>query len=536
MKEERIKVSGIGYWVTKRAQLSNNKVALIFKNQKLTYSQLNSRINCLANGLTRSGVEKGTRVAVFLLNGNEILEAMFACAKIGAIFVPLNFRLSVEEVVHILNDCGATVFLYQSECAPFAYEIRNKTFVSYIINAGNQTLDDNAQYEAFLARNADTEPDVNVDGEEVHMIMYTSGTTGRPKGAMLTHANMFWNIIQVLIAHPILETDTTFTVAPMFHSGAMTILTLPLLYKGGTVFIDNRFDPIRVLATIEYEKITCMFMVPSMWQAVTQVADFAEYQLRSLRLTISAGAPCPVTVIKLLQENGISLIQQFGLTEAAPVTILNIRDAARKMGSVGKAAFYADVRILNKSGKDASSGEVGELVVRAPNVMIGYWKKPQATQDVLQNGWFSTGDCARCDEEGYIYIEGRKKDVIITGGENVYPVEVEQVLYRHPNIKEAAVIGVPDDKWGEAIKAVIVLKDSSWKLSIADIKVFCEDKLARYKMPKILEIVAALPRNAAGKVMNNYLRRNQVELPSATQTATPIFANPTMHRKEAMRE
>lgn len=529
-------MSGIGHWVTKRAQLSNNKVAVIFKNRKLTYSQLNSRINCLANGLMQIGVEKGTRVAVFLLNGNEILEAMFACAKIGAIFVPLNFRLSIEEVAHILNDCGATVFIYQSESTSLACEIRKETFISYIINVGNQTLDDDAQYEAFLARNADAEPDVNVDSEEVHMIMYTSGTTGRPKGAMLTHANMFWNIIQVIIAHPIFETDTTFTVAPMFHSGAMTILTLPLLYRGGTVFIDNRFDPVQILKTIEYEKITCMFMVPSMWQAVTQVPDFAKYHLGSLRLNISAGAPCPVTVIKLLQRHGISLIQQFGLTEVAPVTILNIQDAARKSGSVGKPAFYADVRILNKSGQDASIGEVGELVVRAPNVMIGYWKKPQAAQEVLQNGWLFTGDCARCDDEGYIYIEGRKKDVIITGGENVYPVEVEQVLYRHPNIKEVAVIGVPDEKWGEAIKAFIVLKDSSRKLSIDDVKAFCKGKLACYKVPKILQFVMELPRNAAGKVSKTHLRSKQVELLPVIPVPHPNSGAFNIRRKETLQE
>lgn len=496
---------GIGQWVAKRAQLSNDKVALACKERKVTYSQLNSRINRLANGLMQAGVQKGARVAVFLMNGTEIIEVMFACAKIGAIFVPINFRLSIEEVEYILKDSGAAVFIYQNEYAQLAAEVCKKAAILQRISVGEERGEDTS-YEFFLTKYTDVEPVVDVDSDEVHMIMYTSGTTGRPKGAMLTHANTFWNIVQILIAQPILETDTTLTVAPMFHSGAMTILTLTLLYKGGTVIINNRFDPVQVLKTIDQEKITCMFMVPAMWLAVTQVSGFDKYSLRSLRFSISAGAPCPTTVIKLLQRKGVPIIQAFGLSEVAPVAILSIQDAGRKIGSVGKPAFYVDVRIVNESGHEACVGEVGELMVKAPNVMIGYWKKTQETQETFQEGWFLTGDCARRDKEGYIYIVGRKKDVIITGGENVYPVEVEQVLYRHPNIKEVTVVGVPNKKWGEAIKAVIVLKESSQCISIDGIKAFCEGKLARYKMPKILEVVSVLPRNAAGKVLKSSLR------------------------------
>ena len=499
---------GIGHWVVKRAQLSNSKEALVFNNHCITYGQLNNRINRLANGLTQLGVQKGTRVAVFLMNGNEILEAMFACAKIGAIFVPINFRLSIEEVEYILNDSGATIFIYQSDYAQLASEmyINKRVPILCWISVGNPIVKGDIQYENFLMMHTDIEPEVDVDGEEVHMIMYTSGTTGRPKGAMLTHANTFWNIIQILIAQPVLETDTTLTVAPMFHSGAMTILTLSLLYKGGTVVIYNRFDPVQVLQTIVQKKITCMFMVPSMWLAVTQTTYFDKCNFELLRFGISAGAPCPLTVIKLLLKKGVPIIQAFGLSEVAPVAILSLQDAGRKIGSVGKPAFYVDVRIVNESGQEACVGEVGELMVKAPNVMIGYWKKTQETQETFQEGWFLTGDCARRDKEGYIYIVGRKKDVIITGGENVYPVEVEQVLYRHPNIKEVAVVGVPNKKWGEAIKAVIVLKELSQCISIDGIKAFCEGKLARYKMPKILEVVSALPRNAAGKVLKSSLR------------------------------
>jgi fatty-acyl-CoA synthase len=249
-----------------------------------------------------------------------------------------------------------------------------------------------------------------------------------------------------------------------------------------------------------------MFLVPAMWVAVTQVPGFDKYNLQSLRISISAAAPCPTTVIKSLQRKGVALIQAFGLSEVAPVAILYIQDSARKIGSVGKPAFYVDIRIVDKAGCDVLDEKVGELLVRAPNVMKGYWKNQQETQKVLQNGWFATGDCLWRDEEGFLYVAGRKKDVIITGGENVYPVEVEQVLYRHPNIKEAAVVGVPDEKWGEVIKAVIVLKDPKHQINIEGIKVFCEGKLARYKMPKRIECVSALPRNAAGKVLKSSLR------------------------------
>lgn len=496
---------GIGQWVAKRAQLSSNKIALVCKERMLTYSQLNNRINCLANGLTQLGVQKGTRVAVFLTNGTEILEIMFACAKIGAIFVPINFRLSVEEVAHILEDSGAAILIYHKEYEQLVSEVCKKTAILRRLCVGDELAKD-ISYEVFLTQHDDTEPAIDVDGDEVHMIMYTSGTTGRPKGAMLTHANTFWNIIQILIAQPVVDTDTTFTVAPMFHSGAMTILTLTLLYKGGTVIITNKFDPVEVLQTIEQKKITCMFLVPAMWLAVTQVPDFDTYNLQSLRISISAAAPCPTTVINVLQRKGVSLIQAFGLSEVAPVAILNIQDSARKSGSVGKPAFYVDIRIIDKNGCEVLDEKVGELLVRAPNVMKGYWKNPQETQKVFQSGWFATGDCLWRDKEGFLFVAGRKKDVIITGGENVYPVEVEQVLYRHPNIKEAAVVGVPDEKWGEVIKAVIVLQDPKQQINIESMKAFCQGKLARYKMPKIIEVVSALPRNAAGKVLKNCLR------------------------------
>lgn len=495
---------GIGQWVAKRAQLSNAKIALTCKDRKLTYRQFNSRINRLANGLIQSGIQKGTRVAVFLMNGTELLEVMFACAKIGAIFVPINFRLSIEETEYILQDSGAVFFIYHKEYQQLAAEVCAKTAILQSLVVGEEVTGI-ISYENFLGNYIDAEPEVDVDGDEVHMIMYTSGTTGRPKGAMLTHANTFWNIIQILIAQPILDTDTTFTVAPMFHSGAMTILTLTLLYKGGTVIITNKFDPAQVLQTIEQEKITCMFLVPAMWLAVTQVPDFAKYNLHSLRIGISAAASCPATVIKLLQRKGVSLIQAFGLSEAAPVAILTIQDSVRKIGSVGKPAFYVDIRIVDESGCDVFDEKVGELLVRAPNVMKGYWKNQEETQKVLQNGWFATGDCLWRDQDGFLYVAGRKKDVMITGGENVYPVEVEQVLYRHPNIKEAAIVGVSDEKWGEVIKAVIVLKDPKQQINIEGIKAFCEGKLARYKMPKILEFVSALPRNAAGKVVKSAL-------------------------------
>lgn len=440
------------------------------------------------------------------------METMFACAKLGAIFVPINFRLSPDEVEYIVRDSGGTVFIYDSRLAEVAAAIKERVIdVRHFIQVG-QTNGDDLPYEEVLANASYAEPDFGITLNDPHMMMYTSGTTGRPKGALLTHGNTQWNAVNAIHSIAVESDDVTLTVAPLFHIGGMNIFTTPTLYKGGTVVLDDKFHPISVLETIEKEKVTTLFLVPAMWLALTQVPNFEDYNLSSLRFNISGGASCPITVIEFFQNKGVPFLEGFGLTETAPfVSVLDSKNSIRKNGSVGKPPIHTDIKVVNELGEDVPVGEVGELIVKGPNIFREYWNMPEDTKHAIRNGWFYTGDLAKFDDENFLYIVDRKKDMIITGGENVYPVEVEQVLFRHPNIKEVAVIGYPDDKWGESVKAVIALKDQTELLSLDDIRSFCDGKLARYKIPKQVEIVNELPRNATGKVLKTVLRSRSTE-------------------------
>ncbi|WP_078428291.1 o-succinylbenzoate--CoA ligase [Alkalihalobacterium alkalinitrilicum] len=502
-------VKGIGNWLTKYSELDPENLALIYKEKRYTYKHLNERVNQLAHAFVSLGIRKGDRVNALLLNTNESIESMFACAKIGAIFVPINFRLSVEEVHYIVNDSGANLFIYDERLKPVVDELRLiKTRLLDYIQVGTTPHEDDLKYEELIAAASKEEPAYDISLDDVHLMMYTSGTTGRPKGAMLSHGNTQWNAINCITFMPFKKSDITLTVAPLFHIGGMSVFTTPLFYKGGTIILDDTFDPRRVLENIQEEKITSLFLVPAMWQALTTVENFEQFDISSLQLAVSGGAPCPITVIEFFQSRGIPFYEGFGLTETAPfVSLLDEKNTLRKNGSVGKAPVHTDVRIVDPNDRDVPVGKVGELIVQGPNIMVGYWNKPEATKEAIKDGWFYTGDLAKFDEEGFIYIVDRKKDMIITGGENVYPIEVEQVLYRHPNIREVAIVGYPDEKWGESIKAVVSLNDPTQSLTLEEIEKFLSGKIARYKMPKQLVILDQLPRNATGKILKVVLRK-----------------------------
>lgn len=505
-------VKGIGSWIAKHSKLRPDRLAIVFNERRFTYAQFNDRINRLANALLTIGVRKGDRVNGLLFNTNEMLESMFACAKIGAILVPINFRLSVDEVDYIVNDSRAYHLIYDSRMKPLVNQLRlkNKCLQVYI-HVGSDPHESDFVYEDLLENASNYEPEFEIGLDDIHLMMYTSGTTGRPKGAMLSHGNTQWNAINFVNTIPFDYTDSTLTVAPLFHIGGMSVMTTPLFYVGGTVYLDDQFIPNRVLQKIHEEKITSIFLVPAMWQALTSAENFESYNISSLQLAVSGGAPCPITVIEFFQKRGIPFYEGFGLTETAPfVCILDKDNTLRKNGSVGKEPVHTNVRIVDPNNRDVSPGEVGELIVNGPNVMVGYWNKPEETKEAIKNDWFYTGDLAKFDEEGFIYIVDRKKDMIITGGENVYPIEVEQVLYRHTNIREAAVIGYPDEKWGESIKAIIALKDKNQPLSVKDVQEYLTGKIARFKIPKQVEIVEALPRNATGKILKTVLREGRV--------------------------
>ncbi|HZG70921.1 MAG TPA: o-succinylbenzoate--CoA ligase [Chondromyces sp.] len=504
---------GIGSWLVKHSQLAPDRLALAFKDRRYTYRQLNERVNQVSHAFISLGIRKGDRVNALLFNTNEMIETMFACAKIGAIFVPINFRLSVEEVQYIVNDSSAYHLVYDERMRPLVDLLRGKeTRLTDYIHVGKSPHGQDWIYEDLVVNSSKEDPDCDIKLDDIQMMMYTSGTTGKPKGAMLSHGNTQWNAINCINFLPFQHTDITLTVAPLFHIGGMSVFTTPLFYKGGTVLLDDQFDPKTTLQKIQDEKITSLFLVPAMWQALMHVNDFDQYDISSLRFGVSGGAPCPITVIEFFQKRHVPFYEGFGLTETAPfVCMLDSENSIRKNGSVGKAPIHTNVRIVDPQDRDVLSGEVGELIVNGPNVMVGYWNRPQVTKEAIKNDWFYTGDLAKFDEEGFIYIVDRKKDMIITGGENVYPIEIEQLLYSHPNVREAAIVGYPDEKWGESIKAIVSLHNVGQPLSVEDLEEFLKGKLAKYKMPKRVEVVEALPRNATGKILKTILRQKARE-------------------------
>lgn len=505
--------AGIGNWLRKHSDRFQNKTALMYRDVRLSYKKLNERVNSLANALLELGVRKGDRVLVFLFNSNEMLETMFACAKIGAIFVPVNVRLSADEVEYIVRHASGRMFIYDKRLELVAKKIQTRVMsVDHFIVTGLINGDKVIAYEHILANSSQEEPSFEIKHDDVHMIIYTSGTTGAPKGVMLTHGNTQWNAINGVNFASIRETDITYTVAPLFHIGGIGIFTTPILYMGGTVILSDIFDPKLTLETIKKERVTTLFLVPSMWLAMMATPQWEQYDLSSLRINISGGAPCPLPVLEFFQSKGIPFYEGFGMTETAPsVSLLDEQNSIRKRGSVGKALLHTEIKIVDPSDREVPDNKVGELVVKGVNVFAGYWNDPEETKRALKDGWFYTGDLARVDAEGYLYMVDRKKDMIISGGENIYPVEIEQVLARMPNVKEVSVIGVPDQRWGESSKAFVVLKDPEKGISLQDIHTFCEGKLARFKFPKELEILSELPRNATGKVLKTVLRKNAIK-------------------------
>ncbi|MGM7680825.1 o-succinylbenzoate--CoA ligase [Cytobacillus sp. Hm23] len=499
---------GIGAWLTYHSEQIPEQAALIYKDKTITYKELNIRVNKLANSLLKLGVRFGDRVNALLFNSNECMETMFACAKIGAIFVPINFRLSIDEIEYIVRDSGTGHLIYDERMAQAVNALRERIKeLNYFIHVGHSPDLVDLSYENLIDQSLGNEPQFELSENDVHMMMYTSGTTGKPKGAMLTHGNTQWNAINAIQFLAFKENDITLTVAPLFHIGGMNILTTPVLYKGGTVVLQDHFQPDKVLHAIQTYKVTSLFLVPAMWMALLHSNLINDYDLSSFRFCISGGAPCPLTVIEFFQQKQVPLYEGFGLTETAPfVSLLDAKNAYRKMGSVGKNPIHTEVKIVNDLGSSVEHGEVGELLVKGPNVFAGYWNKPLETKKAIKDSWFYTGDLARMDDEGFIYIVDRKKDMIISGGENIYPAEVEQVLYKHPDIKEVAVVGAVDETWGEVPKAYIVLHDTDNNLTLQHFTKFCNGKLANYKIPKHIELLSNLPRNATGKVLKTQLR------------------------------
>lgn len=486
----------VGDWLAKRERLTPDKVALIdaATGERRTYRQWNARANAVAHLLRqRLRVQKGDRVAVLAANAPEYLDLLFAVGKLGAILVPLNWRLTVRELEIILRDCAPAVLFHDDTYADNARQ------AAALLGIPLARLGEQAETSAPA-----TTPDLSL--EDPFLILYTSGTTGVPKGALLSHRMITWNCINTEISWDLWGTDITPTFAPFFHSGGINVLTLPLVHKGGTIVLLRNSDPGAVLESIERERCTIVFAVPTVFQMMLEHPRFASTDLSSVRFCVTGGSSCPIPIIEGYSRRGLTFRQGYGLTEVG-VNCFSLapEDALRKAGSVGQPVFHSEARIVDDRGQEVGVDEVGELVLAGPHVCSGYWKRPEATAEAFQNGWWHTGDLARRDAEGYFYIVGRKKDMLISGGENIYPAEIEGLLATHPKIAEAAIIGVPDAKWGEVGRAIVVVRPGE-TLTAEEVLAFCAGKLARYKIPKSVAFAPILPRNAMGKVIKAELR------------------------------
>jgi fatty-acyl-CoA synthase len=486
--------------------MTPERTALVHDGRAQSYRQLSERVSRLANALAAAGVRSRDRLAYLGPNHPCFVETMFAAGALGAIFLPLNTRLAAPELAYIAGDAGADVLVWAPDVAATAAALRAAVPFRTAV-AVEQPDSASLDYETLVGSGSVNPVDEPVGLDDVCMIQYTSGTSGRPKGVMLTHGNITWNCTNVLVDIDVSVDEVTLVCAPMFHTAALNQTFLPTFLKGGASVLMSAFDPERALDLIAAHRVSWMFGVPAMFQTIARSPRWSAADLSSVRTLMCGGAPVPPELIRTYQERGLTFLQGYGLTEASPgALMLREAESARKVGSAGTPCFFTDVRVARTDLTDVAPGETGEVLVSGPNVMTGYWQRPQDTAEAFADGgWLHTGDAATVDGDGFVYIVDRIKDMIISGGENIYPAEVEQAIYAHPAVAECAVIGVPDQRWGEVGRALVVLRDNA-AATPDDILGFLAGRLAKYKVPKSVIVVDALPRNAAGKLLKSPLR------------------------------
>jgi fatty-acyl-CoA synthase len=515
MSDIRLPYSG-AHWVDHVARHAHSRpdaVALRFDGASTTWRELDDRMRRLATGLSARGVVKGDRVAVLMTNRPEFVEAVLAANLLGAIAVPVNFRLAAPEVTHLLADSGARVLITDAMLASLA-SIAAKTADRRvrIIATGlaSGEAGDVESYEGILAATEPGPPQVDIDERDIALIMYTSGTTGRPKGAMLTHLNLLMQTITAIRTSRLIRDDEIGLInVPMFHIAGIGNLPPALLAGATTVIMATApFTASSTLDVVESEGVTGVFLVPAQWDILCAHPD-ATRRTRSLRKISWGAAPATATLLETMAKTfpHAEIISLFGQTEMSPVTTsLPSEDAIRKIGSVGKPIPTVPIRIVDDRMNDVAPGEVGEIVYRGPTVMAGYWNNPKATAEAFTGGWFHSGDLVRQDDEGFLYVVDRQKDMIISGGENIYSAEVENALAGHPGIADVAVIGARHERWGETPVAVVVAADPARAPTLGELTSWLRDRLASYKKPTALVLLDELPRSAAGKVLKHELR------------------------------
>lgn len=500
----------IGNTLTRRTRRMPTREALVETDsgRRFTYSELNFRTNRVANGMTLMGVKEGDRVAILLMNCAEFVETFFAVGKLGATLVPLNWRLTSDELEFILKDSGSTTLVFGPEFSAQVAEIQSrgdKTDLAHYIQLGGETSNFATDFTALTTAQSDKEPILRGGDDDLLFIMYTSGTTGLPKGVMHSHTTVFAAITNMMATNETGLDETTLLSLPLFHVGALTP-AFQSIYSAARLVITRSFDPVKSWEIIKAEKATNTLLVPAMLQAMKAVFDPSKHDASSMRSMVSGAAPVPVSMIADFADMGISINQVYGMTETCgPGCLILGEDAAARPGSTGKGYFYTDVRITDPDGNECLPGVSGEVCMRAPNNMVGYWNRPEATAEAIQDGWLHSGDVGVADAEGFVTIVERLKDMLISGGENVYPAEIENVLLSHPGVADVAVVGIPSEKWGESAMAVIVRAPKS-DIAEDDIMALSKAKLAGFKCVRVVRFTDIIPRNASGKILKRALR------------------------------
>ena len=503
----------IGDYLGRRAIYSPDQLAVVdagkTPHRTFTYSELNNRANRLANWLRDgAGIEKGDRVAMLAYDGVEFLDTFFACGKLGAVLAGLNWRLHWRELLSLIEKTTPKVLIYSDEFAGAVANISaNSDIVKHYLHIEGHGIANSRYFEKTLIdselRPVTTE---SVTEEDIACLIFTGGTTGLPKAAQISHRMIGWNTLNTII-HDLQHGDVTVNTFPLFHTGGLLVYTTPLLILGGTVVLTRRFDAEQVLSLLEEYAATVYAGVPTMYQMMAAAPNWETVDLSNLRFCTSGGAPLPVSLVqKFHREKGVQFKQGFGMSEFGPgIFALAQEDAIRKAGSIGRPNFFVDARIVDENNLPLPPGEVGELVLRGPSMCSGYFNEPEASSAVVDSqGWFHTGDLAVADEHAYFTIVDRKKDMFISGGENIYPNEIEQVLYKHPAVEICAVVGVPDPRWGEVGKAFVVLKAGATATQ-EELIGHMQHHLAGYKVPKFIEFREKLPISAAGKILKREL-------------------------------
>jgi fatty-acyl-CoA synthase len=525
--------TGIGSWIHRRRAKSAGRVALVSNGTALRYEELADRIDRLANALADRGVVKGDRVAYLGDNHPAFLEALFATTTLGAIFVPLNTRLAPPEIRFALQDSGSRVLIHSDTLQSVAVSGSTGTDVGRRIVVRETDSDSAATVDSrhvvvedlddVLLAGAPLHLDLPVTHDDPALILYTSGTTGFPKGALLSHGNVTWNCVNVLVDYDVTSNDVALMISPMFHAASLTMGVLPALLKGASVVLEARFDPGRALQLIEQYKITNLSGVPTTYQLICEHPAWATTDISSLQKLTCGGSAVPMRVISAYEERGLSFSGGYGMTETAPgATSLQPHMSRKKAGSAGLPHFFTDVRIADPIGGvfdegRVDDGQVGEIQIQGPNVIAGYWNRPDATADsFVDDNWFRSGDMGYFDRDGYLFISDRLKDMIISGGENIYPAEIEQLILQLDAVGSVAVIGVPDEKWGEIPVAVVELRPGH-QLADDAIRQHLTGLVAKYKIPKTVTIVEGMPRTASGKIRKGDLR-GQAGVAPSTQT------------------